>query len=405
MKKEILAINLFGGLEAKYGDRAIGVHLSQGKSNKIWDLFEYFLLNRSRVITQDELIDILWPDMEIANPANSLKVLIFKLRREIDLLGDIDGKSLISSASGGYCFCSPPGTVIDLAVFEQYILDGEKSETPEEKLSQFLAAIKLYKGNIHQGMKEETWIVPAKTHYAEQYQKLIRKAVELLMAKKEYGAIVELCQNALLIQPYTEEYYYHMIQAYTAMENYSAAADMYGKAKEIMAEVYATTPDYKFEEAYKVLMQHRPKRNLSAEELAENCKEKNNYAACFYVEYGEFKQIYRLFARRLGRMEKDAFLCLYTLGIRKGAKTSQEEKHQHRRILGEALAFGLRRGDVFTQVTPNQFAALFDSVRKENTQSIAERITAYFDKHKASDNFGLIHKAVQIEPSEFEQGF
>lgn len=404
-KDDRLMISIFGGLEVRYGEKAIGVHVSQVKSNKMWALFAYFLLNQGRVITQDELIESLWPNMEVSNPANSLKVLIFKLRKEIDTLGFVAGKALISSAGGGYCFCSQPEMTMDLYQFDRYIQLGEKSDNPEDKLRQFLLAIKLYKGNIHQEMKEESWILPVQTHYAELYQKTIRAAVHLLIEKKEHEQIVKLCQNALLIQPYTEEYYYHMIQAYTALENYSAASDMYAEVKSVMNQVYGTTPDIRFEEAYRQLMKSRPKRNLSAEELTERFKEKDNYAASFYVEYGEFKQIYRLMARRLNRSKGEAFMCLYTLGIRRGAETERQERLRHLRILGEALGFGLRRGDVFTRVTPNQFAALFDGISEENTLRIAERIISYFEKHKQNENFGVLHKSIKIEPSEFEKRF
>lgn len=405
MNKGGLMIKVFGGLQIRYGDKTVGPAASASKSLKMWILFGYILLNRGRVLSQEELIEALWPNLEVANPANSLKVLIFKLRKELDQLGYLPGKEIIANSGGGYCFSDKVEYLLDVSVFERLIGRAEREEDEEERLKLILEAIVIYKGNVQPGGGNEPWLASLQTHYGDMYQRIVRHGAELLMKQSAYQKIVDICQNALLIQPYVEEYYYHLIQAYAAMENYSAATDMYVKVKEVMNQVYGITPDAQFEEAYKELMKQRPKRNLSAEELTERFKEENNYAASFYVEYGEFKQIYRLIARRLERIEGEAYMCLYTLGVRKGAQVDEAQRRRHLRLLGETLGFGLRRGDVFTRVTPNQFAAIFENLTAENAEGIGRRINAYFEKHKIGDDFGIIHRAVKIEPSSFECRF
>lgn len=400
---EKFEIKVLGGLEIRYQDRIIGVNESKAKSNKIWVLFEYILLNRGRKLSQEELIEMLWPDMEVTNPANSLKGLIFKLRKEIDSLGFVPGKQVILSVSGSYGFNCDLPYVVDVYEFEKYLeLSEQPSLSEEEKLGYLLAAVDCYKGNVHHDARKEPWAASVQTHYCDMYQKAVRSLAELLNKRGDRQKIIEICRNALLIQPYVEEYYYHMIRSYAMMENYSAASEMYQRVKELMHKEYGTTPDTKFEKAYKELMKQRPKRNLSADELIRDFAEEGNFMSTFYVEYGEFKQIYRLAARRLERIQKDAFMCLYTLGAQKGVEVDQKEKMKHLKILGEALAFGLRQGDVFCRVTPWQFAILLEDVTEENTAVIAERIKNYFDKNKRSSVFGILHKASQIKPSDFE---
>ncbi len=63
------------------------------------------------------------------------------------------------------------------------------------------------------------------------YLSAVRLCTELLNKKGNYQKIIEICRNALLIQPYTEDYYYHMIRAYASLENYSAASDLYARVK------------------------------------------------------------------------------------------------------------------------------------------------------------------------------
>ncbi|WP_419024888.1 BTAD domain-containing putative transcriptional regulator [Emergencia sp.] len=400
---EKFEIKVLGGLEIRYGEKVIGVNESKTKSNKMWVLFEYILLNRSRKLSQDELIEMLWPDMEVSNPANSLKGLIFKLRKEIDSLGFLPGKQVILSVSGSYAFNDDMPYTVDVYEFEKYLeLAQEQGLSDDKKLDYLLQAVECYKGNLHHDARRDPWAASIQTHYGDMYLSVVRSCTDLLSKEGNHQKIVEICRNALLIQPYTEDYYYYMIRAYTALENYSAASDMYLRVKELMQQEYGTVPDTKFEQAYKELMKQRPKKNLSAEELTEGFTEIRNYMATFYVEYGEFKQIYRLTARRLERIQKDAFLCVYTLGARRGVTVDLKERKKHMRILGEALSFGLRQGDVFARVSPWQFAVIFEDVTEENTLTIAERIKKYFEKNKRGEAFGIIHKAVRIEPSDFE---
>lgn len=402
-ENEKFEIKVLGGLEIRYKDKVIGVNESKTKSNKMWALFEYVLLNRSRKLSQEELIEMLWPDMEVSNPANSLKGLIFKLRKEIDSLGFLPGKQVILSVSGSYAFNTEMPYTVDVYEFEKYLVRSQGvSLGDDERLHYLLQAVDCYKGNIHHDTRKEPWAASIQTHYGDMYLSAVRSCTELLNKTGDYQKVIDICRNALLIQPYTEEYYYHMIRAYAALENYSAASDLYSRVKDLMQQEYGTTPDTKFESAYKELMKQRPKKNQTIEKLTEDFVEARNYMATFYVEYGEFKQIYRLTARRLERIQKDAFLCLYTLGAQKGVSVDQKEKVKHFHILGEALAFGLRQGDVFARVTPWQFAVIFEDVTEENTLAIAERIKNYFDKKKRSEVFGIIHKAAKIEPSDFE---
>ena len=397
-------IKVLGGLEIRYRDRVIGVNESRTKSNKMWILFEYILLNHNRKLSQDELIEMLWPDMEVSDPANSLKGLIFKLRKEIDTLGFLPGKKIILNASGSYAFNEDIPYSVDAYEFEDCLSRWQDDDlSDDEKLDYLLQALELYKGNLYHGAHKETWSISIETHYEDMYLSAVQSCTKLLNRKGKYQKVIEICKNALLIQPYTEDYYYHMIRAYAALENYRAASDLYAQVKVLMQQEFGTTPDLKFESAYKDLMKRRPKKNQTIETLTEDFAENGMYMATFYVEYGELKQIYRLTARRVERVQKDAFLCLYTLGAQRGAKEDLKERMRHLEILGEALAFGLRQGDAFARVAPWQFAVILDNVSEENTLSIADRIKKYFDENKHSAVFGIIHKSAKINPPSFRR--
>jgi DNA-binding SARP family transcriptional activator len=393
-----LEIKTLGGFRVSYKDKSIGTSKSKGNAKKMWMLFEYLLLNHDRTVSQEELIDVLWHDTEVTNPLNSLKVLVFKLRKEIDTLGFVPGKEVILNAHGTYSFNESVPFEVDIMVFEKLIKEADSEKlTEDQRLEILYKALDCFKGNVLSMTPSSTWSVALQTQYATMYRDAIEKTQTILADRGEYQQIVEICNAALLRQPYEESYYYYLITAYAAMEEYDSASRMYAKVKEMMQAEYGATPGVEFETAYKELMKDRPNRNVTPEELVSEMEEKIDYVSSFMVEFGEFRQIFRLTARRLGRDYNDARLSVYSLGVHKGANVTKKEKEENMRILQNAISFMLRQADVFTRSGPTQFSVLFTDVTEENAIMIADRISKYFEGHRTNNNFGVLHSMAMVE--------
>lgn len=402
--KKCLEIQLLGGVAVRYGDREIGMGTANAKSGKIWTLLKYMILHSGRIVSQEELIDRLWPEMDVENPANSLKVLIFKLRKELDSLGGIRGRDLVLTADGGYCFNTAAPYVLDIDVFDRYLDRARVCGDEEEKIRLLSAAVACYKGNVHVEPKRGSWAMPIQTHYCERYERAVRTLAGLLLDRGDWQKVVDLCKNALLIQPYVEECYYYMIRAYTMMENYSAAADMYREVQLVMNNEFGTRPDARFETAYQEILRQKPRNYRSIRELQGDLREEKGYDAAFFVEYGEFKQFYRLMARRLERIGGMSYLCVFSLGAQKGTSVSKETRKKHVRILGEALAFGLRKGDVFCQIGAGQFGLLLEDVTEEQKNLIVKRIRDAFEKDKKEPRISMVCHAAAVKSDPASSG-
>ena len=305
---EKFVIKVLGGLEIRYRDKAIGVNESKNKSNKIWVLFEYILLNHNRKLSQDELIEMLWPEMEVSNPANSLKGLIFKLRKEIDSLGFLPGKQVIPSVSGSYTFNEDVPYTVDVYEFEKYLtLSQESALSDDEKLKYLLQAVECYRGNIHHDARKGA-LGGLDTNPLWRYV-LVSRSI-MYRAFKQEGQLSEDYRD-LQKCAFDPALYRRLLLSYDqslcVLGKLQCSIRSVCTGQELMQQEYGTTPDTKFENAYKELMKKRPKKNQTAEELTDDFVENTNYMATFNVEYGEFKQIYRLTARRLERIQKDAF--------------------------------------------------------------------------------------------------
>lgn len=73
-----LYINMLGEFTLRYGENVISDQ--EGRSKKLWLLIEYLVTFRGKEISQNDLIDLLWPDDSNGNPANTLKTLVHRAR-------------------------------------------------------------------------------------------------------------------------------------------------------------------------------------------------------------------------------------------------------------------------------------------------------------------------------------
>jgi DNA-binding SARP family transcriptional activator len=81
----------------------------------------------------------------------------------------------------------------------------------EEALSLCFAGVELYRGDFLPKAEYESWVIPISTYYHTLYQKLIHYTIHLLTAKKAFSQITALCQTAIAIEPFDEEFRYQLV--------------------------------------------------------------------------------------------------------------------------------------------------------------------------------------------------
>ena len=114
-----LYINMLGEFTLRYGENVISDQ--EGRSKKLWLLIEYLVTFRGKEISQNDLIDLLWPDDSNGNPANTLKTLVHRARTMVAGLEYENTKNIIIYRRGTYAWNDKLNMVVDLDVFEENI--------------------------------------------------------------------------------------------------------------------------------------------------------------------------------------------------------------------------------------------------------------------------------------------
>lgn len=220
-----IQVQMFGGFAITIGDAA--VREGDSHSRKAWLLLQYLIAFQKREVSPTELINILWPDTELANPSGSLKSLAFRARKLLSALPVPPSKLLIQQ-NGVYRWNPAFQTETD---FEQldalYLRIFTASGSEEEKISLCQKAVSLYQGEFLPNASGESWVIPVNTYYSSVFLKISHYYMDILMKRESFDGLIRLCRRVLSFDPYDETAHYYLTYALYLSGNQPAAVSHY----------------------------------------------------------------------------------------------------------------------------------------------------------------------------------
>ena len=397
MKK--ILINMFGEFSIAYGDKSITE--VNNRKKKVWSILEYLIAFRSRDISQDELIELLWPDDEVDDPANTLKTLMYRVREMIKQIGFDEIKKLIVAKGGSYAWNTAIPYEIDVDIFEDLLNEAyAQGAEGEEKLSKLLTATEIYKGDFLQKDAAASWIVPISTFYRSKYVKAVIDACEILTEMERYDDVVSLCQKAVVIDPYEENLHYTHLVALISADRLQQALTYYYYVKDLFYSKFGINLSDEFRALYKDTVKSckMPEHDLGL--IMEGLREVELVKGSFYCEYEFFKDIYRLEMRTAERTGLAVYMCLLTISGKNDAIPSQRTLNHSMDALMAVIKRTLRKGDVFTRYSVNQYLLMLPMTTYESANMVIERIVNNFKEKHAKAAIVLTYSHQAISPQQ-----
>lgn len=373
MEKPTVSVNMLGTFSITIGDISITDYNNQAK--KPWELLEYLITFRNREIPPGELVDLFWSNDTSANPGSALKTLLFRSRKLLSAF-PYPPQEMIVQQRGTYAWNKDFHIVTDADKFEELCgkaNDGRLSE--DNRLSFCLQALELYKGDFLPKSAWESWVVPLSTFYHSLYLDTAHKALKLLINREDYSTAIDICQKAITIEQFDEDFHYTLILAlfnsgdqHQAMEHYSRTVDMFYNE-------FAITPSDRLRMLYKLIRdkKHGIIEDLTViqESLMEDAPDNDG---AFYCEPSVFKDIYQIESRAIKRTGDSIYLCLLTISDLNGKLLKPAILSRSMEELNQAIRNSLRRGDVYTRYSISQYILLLPTASYENGEMVLQRI-------------------------------
>jgi len=368
-----LYINMLGGCSLRYRDCTIDSKAIRSK--RIWTLIEYLVTYRSREVTQDELIDRLYPDDRSDTPLNALKTLVHRARGVLNELHCADGKEIIRQCPGGYVWNSELPTEVDADVFESILNEASAAEEdPEAQLTLRMKAIELYKGDFLPEASADTWVVPITAYYRFLYVNAVNAVLEALAERNRWQDLVSAAQRAIAIDPYEERLYYYLILALASTDQVAAAKAQYDSLTDLLHREFGVAPSKELQALYKKVAKTGNGIENDLGVIKEQMKEESKKHGAFFCEYDFFKEVYQLEVRSAARMGKPIHLCLLSVEDRHGQTMTRRTLENVMKKLSESIKRSLRSGDVYSRYSAAQYVILLPQANYENSKMVMERI-------------------------------
>ena len=347
------------------------------RSQKMWAVLAYLIMNRKRPVTQAELVQQFWDDEEGINPASALKTLVFRLRKLLlPLIGD--SCQPITSTLGAYQWNTELPCKVDVDEFEDLLLKCEREEmSPAERAEYYRKALSLYRGDFLPKAIDMTWHTIRSSYYHMQYSKAAFEFAELLESQGLHDEMTKVCSQTLHMGVLEEKMYVMLIKGLLHQGNHTLALQQYEKATDVLYNELGVERSSDLKALYQEIMNESMQEEPDIEAVLGDIQAEREPGA-FFCEYGFFKEAYRMEERRAARTGTGAYLVLITLTPADGLEFSVATQTRAMKQLREALRTSLRQVDVVAQYSARQFVVLLPTAEYDDCIRICQRIESRF---------------------------
>lgn len=380
--EQTIQVQMLGGLTIRLGDQVI--RDDENRSKKAWNLLSYLILNRNREVSAAELYQALWQDNTEENPYGALKTLIFRVRRMLEAAG-IPAQELILSQRRIYRWNTDWDLWLDTEEFEALCAKClEEGADPEETQESWMRALELYQGKFLPSIAEGGWASAQEALYHGLYKRLVVMVCSWLEKQEAYEQILNISRRAAAIDHFCEDFHYYRILALCQLGSKKEAAEEFHKVTESFYRERLMTPSERFKELYQVICRglHEMEDFSQIQDQLEQREpgEKELDPGAYECEYAVFKRLYQLERRGVERSGSSVYLCLLTVGNRRGGTLKPDIQMRAMDRLKVSIKDSLRSSDLFARYSVSQYTILLPGITYENSEMVMKRIVSAFNR-------------------------
>ena len=319
----VIYIQMLGGFSMTYQGQPL--LLGKSLSSKMLHLLMLLIYSRGEGIRRTRLLEQLYGDSDIEQAANSLRAMIFRLRKSLVAAGLPDGE-YISTKGGIYMWAAEHVDVeLDVEVFQKQVMAALEEKEPLKEVELLEEACRIYKGEFLPLMIADDWVAAANWKYQELYFKVLRELSRLLKKQNRYAELLPYCEQALSRYPY-EEWQLVKLECLTAMKEYKLAVEYYEQIARESQQEYGIRMSEEMMEHYRAIRNMIQYEMNNIEEIQQHLRPDPNVFGATRCDYLTFIDIYRYIVWVLGREDTRAHLVLFTLLDRDGEPLESSEQ-------------------------------------------------------------------------------
>lgn len=231
-----ITIELFGHLLVRYGEE----ETTRFRTQKTATLLAYLAFYSRRPHPREELIDLLWPDVDVEAGRTSLRTALAALRRQLEPATTAEESDLLL-ADRLTVRLDSQHIQVDVSRFEELLQAAARQEKPGEKIETLRHAVAVYRGPLLPGWYDD-WVLRER-HRLEQLQiGALSTQTHLLESAGRIEEALPLAQRWAEMDPLTEEAHLALVRLQAEMGRLPEARRQFREWQRIAREELGETP-------------------------------------------------------------------------------------------------------------------------------------------------------------------
>ena len=377
MDQIVIRAKMLGKVEFLYKGKPFTIERNNTtKVNQLLQMLMYY----PDGLTRDQLMFNLFHDEEIADPSNSMRALVFRLRKALPKAG-LPKEDYVFVKRGTYKISPNVKVECDAFDFADAATAAFSESNPDAQIKYLEKACDIYGGDFLPGLSAVEWVVTVQVKLKKYYDRCVKQLCELYLLKKDYSSLYKVSHKANHFYPYDGWQYYEM-EALIELNKPKEALKLYQDTEALMIGELGLDVSPKMKEAMERLADQMQYGTDEIFEVKKNLDSaKDDLEGGFYCSYPVFVESYRYIKRVIKRSRQSAWLMLCTIN----RNTNDTEKNREKmnifaEDLAEAIRTSTRGGDMYARYSNNQFVILLLDIAKEDCVLVQARINENLPK-------------------------
>ena len=251
-----LRIAAMGGFAVRRGDQTVPVSaFGRERARAVLGA----LVCAGGPVHREQLLDWLWPDLDVERGLRALHVTLHSLRRalEPELGRGSAGRSVIRSEGEGYRLILADGDTMDLSGFLD-LAEPVPGETARQTLSRLSAAERAYSGPVYPEWPYADWATERRTEVERVFSAVLAELAERLLSAGQYREALLRYERLLAIEPEREAFHRSLMVAYAQAGEKALALRQYHACRSVLRRELGVEASSETRALYQLILEDRP---------------------------------------------------------------------------------------------------------------------------------------------------
>ena len=263
-------------------------------------------------------------------------------------------------------------------------------------------AISLYRGDFLPKLSGSGWVLPIAAEHHGRYLEAMISYTSILEDEGLYEDMVSAAQDAIVIDSLDERLHTTIVRGLLHQGKHTEALAHYEYATDLLYRHQGVQQWKELRALYDQIMATEQAFETDLSVIQQDLRETAQTLGAFFCEYGFFREIYRLEARRCIRSGIPIHIALITVSSPDRGLPEMKDINKTMNNLQNVIAYTLRSGDVVARYSGAQFVIMLPGANLQDSEKVIGRVLYKFRRRFRLNRLKISSRVRGIELTKLE---